>query len=738
MIASGALDESSQHLVQFYDDDELLLASVVRFARTSLAAGGCFVAIATKRQLTKLEERLGAWGWDVPTARLNGRYVPMDAVRTLSETLRDGRPDPKRFAEVVGVPIRAAAASSELPVHIFGETAGQLWAEAKPDAAIQLEELWNDFAREIPFSLLCAYPINVLRPEARSDAFLRICQEHSDVIPAKSYSALDSPEKRRPVIASLPQQAGVMEGALEKNENTAESLSRLAAIVESSDDAIIGKTLEGIITSWNASAERIFGFTAQEMIGQSISRLIPADRPDDFPKILQTIRRGERVDHYDTERLHKDGHRIQVALTVSPIKNSTGQIIGASKIARDVTVRRRLEAQREHLLGVAQRARAEAEAASRSKDKFLAMLSHELRNPLSALRNAIYSARLDSTRSERALEIAYQQTDLLGHLIDDLLDLSRIAKGRVLLNQQSVSLGEIVQRGVETAQPLTEERGHVVSVSLPPEPVRLEGDPARLEQVVVNLVTNAARYTNPGGRIDVILERHENEAMLRVRDNGTGIAPNALTQIFGLFVQAGRDQEGAVGGLGIGLAVVRELVALHGGRVEARSAGLGQGAEFVVYLPCIKEASEAEPRRLFVPEKVRNGGGLRVLVVEDNVDAAESLMMLLEVFGNQARVARDGPTALEMACADVPDLMLVDIGLPGMDGYEVARRVQKTPDLREVPLVALTGFGQEEDRRRALEAGFDHHLTKPVDPQRLRRLVAGYAPTPRSAGDATA
>ncbi len=441
MIADAQREASSSHLVQLYHDEESLLASLVRFAGTSLAAGGSFVAVAMNRYLTELEKRLGACGLDVPTARANGRYVAMDAVRTLSEILQDGRPDSERFAQVVGEAIRAAGLSPGSPVHVFNEMTAQLWVEAKPDAAIQLEELWNHLAREIPFSLLCAFPINGLRHEARSDPFLRICEEHPEVIPTESYTAVGSPEERHRVIANLQQKASALDGALEKSERAAESLSRLAAIVESSDDAIIGKTLDGVITSWNAAAERIFGFTGQEMIGQSISRLIPADHPDDFPKILATLRRGERVDHYETERLHKDGHRIQVSLTVSPIKDSTGRIMGASKIVRDVTTHRQLEAQREHLLGIAQRARAEAEAASRSKDEFLAILSHELRNPLSALRNAIYSARLEKRNSERALEIAYQQTDLLGRLIDDLLDVSRIAKGRVLLNRQCVSFG---------------------------------------------------------------------------------------------------------------------------------------------------------------------------------------------------------------------------------------------------------------------------------------------------------
>jgi PAS domain S-box-containing protein len=561
-------------------------------------------------------------------------------------------------------------------------------------------------------------------------SFLRICDAHSNVLPAESFSGIVDPSDRLAAIAHLQQKASALEDALARSRELSESLSRLAAIVECSDDAIIGKTLDGRITSWNPGAERLFGYDAGEMIGQPINRIIPPDRPDDYPELLDTIRAGRRVEHYETERVRKDGRRIHVSLTVSPIRDADGRIVGASKIARDVSARRELEAQRDELLGIAQRARAEAETASRTKDEFLAMLSHELRNPLAALRNAVYSARLDGGRRERALAIASRQTEQLGRLVDDLLDLSRIARGRIRLNRQRVSFGEIVERALETVRPFIDERGHLLSVSPSPDPVEVEGDPARLEQVVVNLLLNAARYTNPGGRIALTLERLGGEAVLRVRDDGTGIAPDVLPRIFDLFVQAGRDQQRAVGGLGIGLAVVRDLVALHGGRVEAHSEGLGRGAEFSVHLPCVDAPAQPKQPAFAGEAYAPDGARRRVLVVEDNVDAAEGLMMLLEVFGHEVRVARDGESALEAVRAEVPDLMLVDIGLPGLDGYEVARRARRRTELRDVPMVALTGFGQEEDRQRALAAGFDQHLTKPVDPVALRALLARVGSPP--------
>ncbi|MEB2345738.1 MAG: PAS domain S-box protein [Deltaproteobacteria bacterium] len=713
------------HLVQFYEDDEALLRPLARFAGGGLGAGDSFLAIATKEHLDELERRLSANGLDVAAAQASGRFQRFDAAATLGAILREGRPDRERFAEVVGGALRKVAARGA-PVRAFGEMVALLWAEARAEAAAELEALWNDLVAELPCTGLCAYPLAGFAGASR-EALRRICAAHSEVVLAEDGDVPLGPAGRAVTLDRLEERTRALESALERSREVAESRSRLAAIVEGSGDAIIGKTLEGVVTSWNSAAERIFGYRAEEMIGQPTARLIPADRPDDVSAILGAIRRGERVDHYETERIRKDGTRIQVSLSVSPIRDASGGVTGAAKIVRDVTARRALEAQREQLLGVAQRARAEAEAASRSKDEFLAMLSHELRNPLAALRNAVYSARLDPGRRERALEIATHQAEQLGRLVDDLLDLSRITQGAIRLSRHRVPLNELVERAAATAYPLFEARGHRLSVSVPPEPLLCEGDPVRLEQVVGNLLDNAARYTNAGGHIELHLERCGDDAVLRVRDDGIGIAPEALPRIFELFVQAGQQPERAVGGLGIGLAVVRDLVALHRGRVEAHSEGPGRGAEFVVFLPCVGGTFRTEPDAGGESPAAPQPGGLRVLIVEDNADAAEGLMMLLEVFGHQVRVARDGPSALEAARGDPPDVMLVDIGLPGIDGYEVARRVRETPALGEVPLVALTGFGLEDDRRRALAAGFDHHLTKPVDPARLRKLLARFA-----------
>ncbi|HVH07829.1 MAG TPA: PAS domain S-box protein, partial [Myxococcota bacterium] len=331
---------------------------------------------------------------------------------------------------------------------------------------------------------------------------------------------------------------------------------RLAAIVESSDDAIIGKTLDGVVTSWNAAAERLFGYTADEMVGQPIRRLVPDERLDDLPQILDSIRRGARVEHFETERVRKDGRRIFVSLTISPIRDESGVVVGASKIARDVTERRALDREREQLLGMAQRAWAQADAANRAKDEFMAMLGHELRNPLAAVRNALYSARLEPRRTERALEIASRQADQLARLVDDLLDVASVAQDRIRLNVERVELRDVIERALEATRFLVDARRLTLAVSQIDAAARVNGDPARLEQIVVNLVTNAVKYSEPGGRVEVIAERSGDEAVIRVRDEGIGIPADLLPRIFDLFVQGERALDRAQGGLGIGLTIV--------------------------------------------------------------------------------------------------------------------------------------------------------------------------------------
>ncbi|HZU36375.1 MAG TPA: ATP-binding protein [Gemmataceae bacterium] len=363
--------------------------------------------------------------------------------------------------------------------------------------------------------------------------------------------------------------------------------------------------------------------------------------------------------------------------------------------------------------------------ADRRKDEFLATLAHELRNPLAPIRNALQILKLprvDPATANRSREMMERQVQHLVRLVDDLLDVSRVMRGKITLHRERVELATIVARAVETAQPLIEAQGHDLSVTMPPESLPVDADPVRLAQVVGNLLTNAAKYTEPGGRIELRAERQDREVVLRVRDTGIGIAPEMLPKIFDLFVQVDHAATKSQGGLGIGLTLVRNLVEMHRGTVQVHSAGLGMGSEFVVRLPLMDQET-ATPKQPCEQGWTPASSGRRLLVVDDNQDAADSLAVLLRLQGHEVEVAHDGAAALELAQDYRPEIVFLDLGMPGMDGYEVARRLRQQPGLEQVRLAALTGWGQQEDRRRTAAAGFDHHLVKPVEPDLLQQLL---------------
>ena len=484
-----------------------------------------------------------------------------------------------------------------------------------------------------------------------------------------------------------------------------EARLRLAAIVESSDDAIIGQTLDGRIASWNRGAGRLYGYTADEVVGRSLAVLVPPDHPDELPGIMDRIRRGEFIDHFETVRVRKDGTRVDVSLTISPVRDADGKVIGASKIARDITARKEED---------------------RRKDEFLALLAHELRNPLAPLRNGLQVMRMAGDNRgavERARAMMERQVAHLVRLVDDLLDVSRISRGKLRLRKERLPLAAVVADAIEVCQVPVQEHGQELTVTLPDEPVYVDADKTRLGQVLSNLLGNAVKYSDRGGRIWLTARREGDEAVVSVRDTGAGIPPHMLTRVFDMFTQVDRTLEKSQGGLGVGLGIVKRLVELHGGTVEARSEGYGRGSEFVVRLPAVRAAAPGHP----------TGGGDRPpgptarhrgLVADDNQDAANSLAMLLGLQGHEVRVAYSGVAALEMAKTYPPDVVFLDIGMPDMDGYEVARRLRQQPGLENVVLAALTGWGQQEDRRRTADAGFNHHLVKPPEPAALDGVLA--------------
>ena len=614
----------------------------------------------------------------------------------------------------------------------------------------------------------------------------------------------------------------------------------LAAIVESSDDAIISTDLSGTIGSWNKGAEQIFGYTTDEAVGQPFTMLIPADRFDTESAILKEVLKGKRVHHYETVRQRKDRSLIDISLTISPLKDKAGKIVGATKIARDISERvlrekqiryqaRLLDAveqaviatdvdgkirfmnsfaewlygwletevtgshlielisaegtQREtkeilsrighgdswtgelevrrkdmsefsamvthspihnesgDLVGAVQvsrditaqkqadqdhadlleserQARAEAEEANRIKDEFLATISHELRNPLNVILG--YSEVLvrsdEANKSpfvQRAGEVLRRNAIAQAQLVSDLLDLSRLQLGKFSLNPQVVSLTKTINDAVETVRAEALAKGLEVKIEMSDELIFIDGDPLRMEQIVWNLLNNAVKFTQSGGKVTVKLFTGAGHAHLVVADTGQGIEPKFLPHVFEIFRQADATISRRHGGMGIGLALVQQLVQLQGGSVSVSSAGVGLGTEFTIKLPLSKEAKEPRGTGKLIPQDALTG--MRILVVDDSADTVEMLQQLLEMDGAMVTTANGGPEALEILEQEVFDVILSDISMPGMDGFELLSRLRRLPNSKDVPVMALTGFGRVEDIERAKAVGFFSHVTKPVD-----------------------
>jgi len=489
-----------------------------------------------------------------------------------------------------------------------------------------------------------------------------------------------------------------------------ETRQYLAAIVESSDDAIIGQTLDGRIASWNRGAERLYGYIAEEAVGQSLGLLIPPELADELPWILERVHRGENIEHFETKRCRKDGSEVEVSLTISPIRDGEGKIIGGTKIARDITARNEED---------------------RRKNEFLALLAHELRNPLAPLRNGLQIMRLAGTdleTIEQARGLMERQLEHLVQLVDDLLDISRISRGKLQLRTERLSLVDALQHSLAVCGTGVRERGHKLSVRLPQETIWVDADKTRLAQAVCNLLTNAAKYSDPGTSIELIVGREGDEAVIRVKDEGIGIPPQLLPKVFDMFMQIDSSLEKSQGGLGVGLSIVKRLMEMHGGSVEARSEGPGKGSEFILRLPVV-HAEVQEDSVHEIPPQPHTNSSRRILVVDDNRDAAASLTMILKLMGNDVHTAYDGEAGIEEAASFRPELIFLDIGMPRLNGYDVARHIREQPWSKSMTLVALTGWGQEEDRRRSEQAGFDRHIVKPAEPAALERLLASLTAT---------
>jgi PAS domain S-box-containing protein len=484
---------------------------------------------------------------------------------------------------------------------------------------------------------------------------------------------------------------------------------------------------DGRLKCWNPGAERLFGYHSHEIVGQHFSRFFsPEDIFNGQPEHeLKTAYNDGRADSIRWQ-VRKDGTRFWCRATLTPLRNEHKQVTSFARVMHDLTDSQAQDAQKKRADDLAE--------ANRHKEEFMALLSHELRNPLSPILNALSilrQMRTDDPIIEQAGNIINRQVMQMVRLVDDLLDISRITKGKLRLSKEKVELRVIANRAAESARPLMEARRHDFSVSLPTEPIWVDADPARLEQIVVNLLNNAAKYTDVGGLVRMSVLQEEATAVIRVRDNGAGIPADMLPRIFDLFTQVDGSLGRSNGGLGIGLALVRTLVEMQDGRVQVQSGGLGKGSEFTVKLPIVSDTSGRETKTVLEPGKSA-GEPLQILVVEDNVDSADSMNLLLRLYGHEVQVARTGPTAIEMAAACRPDVVLLDIGLPGMDGYQVARRLREKPEFKTVVICALIGYTPSEaDRDRQQQTGFDHHFIKPVDVETLLALFKTIVKQPK-------
>lgn len=437
---------------------------------------------------------------------------------------------------------------------------------------------------------------------------------------------------------------------------------------------------------------------------------------DDRERIAQHWRQLQQTPHYDDEfRILGPGGRTHwVRDRLFAVRNARGEVYRVARVTSDITARKEMEA----LL----------RAADRNKNQFLATLAHELRNPLSPIRNAaalLSTSEGGSERQARAREVITRQVDHLAHLVDDLLDVARISEGKIVLRTEEVDLGAVIGQAIETAGPLITARGHHLDVELPEQQVWVQGDPVRLAQSVGNLLHNAAKFTPKGGEIGVaVCLVDEQRVQISVRDNGIGIAEDNLPRIFGMFAQVDVPPDRAPEGLGIGLSLVSHLLELHGGRLSAQSPGIGLGSTFTVELPLLRVSAPTVSPDHCEPAEA-GGSGMRVLLVDDNVDAMEMMGFLLAEMGYETCTTSDAAQIERLALQHKPQVIVLDIGLPGIDGYEVARRIKKNPALAHIRLVAHTGYGSPEDRKRAMDAGFDAHLVKPAELPDLERALQG-------------
>lgn len=617
----------SDHFVQFYETDAFLVNSISGFLGAGLGAGDAGIIVATKARRDGVEKRLQSYGLDTAAASAQGQYISLDATETLAMFMIDGSPDPGRFADVIGEIITRAAVGRQR-VRIFGEMVSLLCGEGNHNGAIYLEKLWNGLRERHAFSLFCAYPMTNFDGHALAESLGGVCGEHSRVIPAESYTAIENSDDRFRIIIELQQKA---------------------------------KSLEAEI------AER-------------------------------------------------------------------KQAEAALRVVKD---------ELEQLLAREQMARAEAESANRMKDEFLATVSHELRTPLNAIigwSHMLRTASLDNATAARAVETIERNAKSQAQLVEDILDVSRVITGKLRLNMGPVDAASVINAAIDSVQLAADSKGIQLEVTLDPSARHISGDANRLQQVVWNLLANAIKFTPSGGRVEVRLERADPDVQIKVSDTGQGVKPGFLPFIFDRFRQADGTSTRRHGGLGLGLAIVRHLVELHGGTVSADSAGEGCGATFTIKLPhAVTHSRPAQKRNtgnLWPTQETKSTikplpslDGLQILLVDDEPDSLQILNVMLAEYGARVFAVASAAEAMEALQWYKPDVLVSDLAMPDEDGYSLISKVKalEAETGKPIPAVALTAYVRVEDRARALAAGFNMFVPKPVEPTELITAIANLA-----------
>jgi signal transduction histidine kinase/ActR/RegA family two-component response regulator len=775
----------TQHAVQFYESDDFLSTVVADFAATGLRQHEAVVLVATPEHRQLFTERLRALSIDVGEAAREGTLLFVDAQETLKELMHQGLPQWERFRGGVATLLdrgRKVAASGR--VRAYGEMVDLLWRAGDAHSALLLEGHWNRFATEQPFTLLCAYGVGGFHNDVHGSGLAAVCHEHSHVTPTEPGCGAMVDTRMRE-INLLQQRARALESEIQHRKELEEALrhtlfelranQELVTLVAGASE-VLSSSLDYETTLHNVVRLAIpvlgdFGYFDYVEGPDSVRRIAYAQE-DARRQALLDPTRWERVDAGGANTCalssgksalypNIDDAWLRQSVT-SPAQQKLfselavrsmltvplayqGAALGALTLffadsgrrhshedlafAEELARRAAASVENARLYRRLEEAVARQEEADRRKDEFLAMLGHELRNPLAPILTALQLMELHGDeRSRRERNVIQRQAQHLTRLVDDLLDISRVTRGKAELKRERLELWLVINKAIETASPLLEQRNHRLDVHVPRTGLCVEADPVRLSQVFSNLLTNAAKYTEPGGHISVTATAEGDERVVRVEDNGCGLPPELLPTVFNLFVQGDRTLDRAQGGLGLGLALVRSLTELHRGTVSAHSDGPGKGSRFEVRLPAAAENAQPQaptPAATLPARRRLRKSPERVLIVDDNSDAADLLGEALRDVGYEVRVVHDGPSALSVANEFQPQAALLDIGLPVMDGYELARRLREQLAGRPLRLVAVTGYGQERDKAHSERAGFDVHLVKPIELAAVLRTLEG-------------